>query len=253
MDYVISFEKRCEKYKYAIEKYPDVLLHEFQTAVNICNLQSSDTILNIPAACIPLEKYFQVQPIKYIEYDINPIFSKLMNIHTCTLDKIPLKNNEVDIIISLSGLHHTNIGERENFYKECMRILKDQNSKLIIGDVLKGSKEDIWLNTFVNKYNSSGHNGIFWNESDKLLLKKNGFQTTIRIEKYPWIFDSENSMVDFCKNLFGLDLATNEIIIEGINSYLQPYKKNNMVYIDWCLIYFISTKNQASFHLLNNI
>lgn len=244
MNYDKVFNKRGKFYKYAIEKYPEVLKHEFETAVDICSIKNTDIIINMLAACVPLDRYFKVQPQKYIEYDTNLNFAELMGIKYCTLYNIPESNISVDTIISLAGLHHSTQDERVEFYKECYRILKNNTGRLIIGDVIKNSKEAIWLNVFVNKYNSSGHNGIFWDEYDKNFINENGFNTRVEIRSYPWIFKSDASLLDFVKNLFCLDLASDAEIIAGIDKYLHPVRTNKQININWQLIYFISTKCQ---------
>lgn len=244
MDYNATFEKRGHLYKYAIETYPFVLTNEFQTTVDMCNIKSDDILLNIPAACVPLNRHFKTQPKKYIQYETNTPFAKLLCVEQCELDKIPEKSNTVDTIITLASLHHTTEAERHAFYNECNRILKPNTGKLIIGDVIKGSKQDNWLNIFVNKYNSAGHNGTFWNESDINLLHECGFEATTCIKSYSWTFESETKMIDFCKNLFGLDLASESDIKNGIETYLQPYKLDDKIHFDWSLIYFTATKLQ---------
>lgn len=246
MDYNITFEKRGHLYKYAIQKYPHVLDQEFQTAVDMCDIQPTDILLNIPAACVPLDKYFKVQPTKYIQYETNPPFAKLMEITSCDLDKIPESTNSVDKIVTLASLHHATEEEREAFYRECYRILTPTNGKLIIGDVIKHSKEDKWLNIFVNAYNSAGHNGNFWTELDIVPLNSIGFHTVTCIKTYQWVFESETKMVDFCKNLFGLDLASDTEIKNGIYEYLQPYtisSATSKLAFDWSLMYFTAIKS----------
>jgi SAM-dependent methyltransferase len=242
MDYDKTFEKRGSAYKYAIETYPHVLENEFKTAIEMCKVKSSDIILNIPAACIPLNKYFTVKPHKYIEYETNDNFATLLSVKTCKLNKIPEIDNSIDTVISLASLHHTNNTEREEFYSECYRVLKSDTGKLIIGDVIENSKESIWLNVFVNKYNSLGHKGNFWKESDKNILELKGYSVNMKYTEYTWNFNSENELVDFCKNLFGLDLASAEEILLGINTILDPETINGKIYVRWNLIYFIAIK-----------
>ena len=106
--------------------------------------------------------------------------------------------------------------------------------KLIIGDVHVGSREDKWLNEFVNRFN--GHNGKFWSEEDTRLMS--GFNVTTEMKHYPWAFASRNEMVDFCKHLFGLKNASHAEIDEGLQKYLMASDTE----FEWSLIYFIATK-----------
>lgn len=239
MNYTNSFENRANSYNYAINKYPTVLKNEFKTTIKLCNIKSTDIILNILAGGTPLNSYFTTKPYKYKEYEINSKF----NIELCTLDNIPERDNTIDTIITLASLHHMNNNERSMYYKECYRILKRNTGKLIIGDVIEGSNEAKWLNEFVNKYNSKGHIAQFFSNNDKKLFEENGFIVELEIKSYPWVFETEDILVDFCKNLFGLDLATYEQILDGIKVYLNPIYTANNILINWSLIYFISRKS----------
>ena len=103
--------------------------------------------------------------------------------------------------------------------------------------VLINSKQDKFLNTFVDCYNSSGHKGIFFDESEKYILEESGFRNIkIEIKEYNWYFNNTEEKIDFCKNLFGLDKASDEIILNGCNEILG---KDNF---QWKLIYFVCTK-----------
>lgn len=246
MDYNKTFDTRISKYNYAINTYPEVLEMEFKTAVDICKIKETDILLNILAGGIPLQNYFITKPFLYKEYELNSKF----NNNICLLDslsRIPENDNTIDTIITLTSLHHIINPELSNYYKECHRILKNQNGKFIIGDVLENSKEAKWLNEFVDKYNSNGHKGHFFSQDHKSIIQSHGFTTEVEIKTYPWKFENEDTLIDFIKNLFGLDLATTDEIYDGINNYLNPKKINNIIYIDWTLIYFISTKHPNSF------
>jgi len=248
MDYNKSFINRAKTYMYAMNTYPDCLQEEFLTALSILDPQANETIINIPAGGVFIEKYINLDKIKYKSYETNLDFSNLSDISYCEYINIPEQNESIDKIIVLANLHHSNNEERIEIYNEMNRILK-KNGKLIIGDVLKNSNQDRWLNIFVNEYNSNGHNGIFWNDpqindSDKKLLEKCGFNITSKIVNYKWTFDSKDIMIDFCKNLFGLDkIKDNNDLYNGLQKFLNPVKIYNDRYeFDWKLIYFIATK-----------
>lgn len=252
MDYNNTFIKRADAYTYAVETYQHVMDNEFKTAVEVSNIQSSDIVINIPAACVPIHKYFDIRPKSYIEYETNKSFAERVHIHHCSFFTIPEADTSIHKIISLASLHHMSVNERDTFYKECQRLLY-QGGQLIIGDVQDASKEAIWLNDFVNTYNSSGHNGLFWSEADRNLLEQNGFAVDIQLKTYPWVFDTKHAMVDFCTHLFGLDKATYEEVYNGIETYLQPKYINDKYFIEWHLLYFIATKRLDHVPIDSNI
>lgn len=233
-DYNISFNNRYKKFLYAQDKYPNVMIEEYQKALNICNLNENDIFLNIPADYKSFDKLLH-SSIKYIPVEINKNFSSLTNYKLCQdLSNLSFDNQSIDVILSLASLHHFSEEERKKFYKECLRLSK----KLVIGDVIENSLQDKWLNEFVNKNNSCGHKGIFFSEKDIKIIESIGFKVVVQIEKYKWNFINKEEMIDFCKNLFNLDLISDDEIYEGILKYLKPTNDNSF---DWELIYFICT------------
>lgn len=246
MDYDHIFTKRGNDYKYATEKYPEVLDNEFNTVIKMCQLEANQTMINIPAACVPLHEYITDmtnKKITYLAFETNPKFAELTNIPVAKLDNIPLANNTIDIIVSVASLHHSTDIERQNFYFEAKRILKP-TGRLIIADVIAGSQQDKWLNEFCNKYSSVGHKGKFWSKNDARLLESVGYNPTISIQEYTWDFPDQKSMLDYCRHLFGLDLINDDAqLLSGINEYLHPITNpdTGAISIPWQLIYFIST------------
>ncbi|MEX0597986.1 MAG: hypothetical protein WD512_15965, partial [Candidatus Paceibacterota bacterium] len=75
----------------------------------------------------------------------------------------------------------------------------------------------------------------------------------IQLKTYPWTFDTKDAMVDFCKNLFGLDKATDEEVSHGIETYLHPIYVADRYIIEWHLIYFIATKIIATVHPIGSL
>lgn len=240
MDYHSYFNKRVDSFLYAINKYENCLNEELKTAINNLNIKDNDILVNLGGGGINLDKFIDNKiKITYIPLEFNKEFSEKINIPYCNYYNIPLKDNSVDKIIIMALLHHFNDKERNKLYKECYRILK-KDGIFIICDVIKNSNQDIWLNTIVNKYNPLGHKGIFFNEKDDILIKNNNFNVDIKIEKYNWIFNNKDEMIDFMKNLFYLNIELDKLY-ELVKEILNYDDINNK--FDWKLIYFISTKN----------
>lgn len=242
MEYNTIFSKRAKSYEYATTKYQNSLKAEFETAVQMCDLSDNDKLVNIPGACVDLNPYINVNIGFYLPFETCPAFANLFGIPVCSLSKILLPSNYVNRVVSLTSLHHTTNDERLEFYKEVKRILVS-DGKLIIGDVRRNSNQDRWLNEFVNKYNSNGHLGRFWDDSDIALLNECGFSATTEIKKYAWKFDNQSDMIDCIKNLFGLDLASDKQILDGLVEFLDV--DLDLCNINWELIYFIAKVNQT--------
>ncbi len=248
MDYNQTFTKRAHSYAYALQMYPNALQREFEVAVEELDIQPKDILLNIPASCVSLSSYYTTKPHIVYEYETNTEFAELTNTPVCSFFNIPLPNESVSKIISLASLHHMSQEERPLFYKECYRILKP-GGELVIGDVQADSKQANWLNTFVHTYNSQGHKGLFWSESDSSLLQQAGFTTHLVERNYPWLFSSKDDMIDFTKHLFGLDLANPETIVHGLDEYLTVFKAKQFYGFMWKLLYFHCHKAPSSFSI----
>lgn len=233
MDYQEQFSKRCESYFLAMSKYPQALSEEFKIAVDSLTLKGDETVVNIPAGCVNLEKFLE-KTIHYKPFEINKHFAKQVGQEVCSLSNIPCESQSVDRVISVAGLHHASQDERKLFYQEVKRLLKPDGF-FVIADVEKGSNQDKWLNEFVHTYNSLGHQGRFWSKEDVDLLEEAGFTVELFEKSYTWNFANRAEMLDFSKDLFYLDKASPPIIEQALDDILSA----DNTCIPWKLLYFI--------------
>jgi SAM-dependent methyltransferase len=236
MDYKEQFSNRAASYVSAMTRCPDALAEEFVVAVNGLQLQGGETVVNIPAGCVNLERYVD-SSIQYFPFEVDETFAKHVQQPVCSLSAIPFESNSVDRVISVAGLHHSSDAERKEFYKEVHRILKP-NGLFLIADVEKGSCQDLWLNGFVDRYNRFGHKGNFWSKDDIGLLEESGFSVEMFKQEYAWRFQSQEEMLSFSKDLFYLDKANQETIQKGLQDILGADETK----IPWGLLYFTCRK-----------
>lgn len=232
MDYDLVFSKRAAEYNYATKRYPHVLVNELRTAAVMVDAKKGTCVVNVPGACVDISPYLHPEVI-YKPYETNATFAKIASVAHSVFGVIPEPDESVDKVVSLASLHHATDVERMVFYKEALRVLKPGGT-MIIGDVIAGSAQDSWLNTFVRHYN--GHDGKFWSSTDAAMM--HGFTVEVSIQSYRWDFNSMVEMVDFCRNLFGLDSASDKEIVDGLEKHLGA----NSSGFDWSLMYFIATK-----------
>lgn len=226
MEYEEAFFNRAQRYNYAVEKYKYVLDNEFKIAIDVLDLQFNDVLVNIPSGGIPLHKYID-KTLKVTYHGFEPLKDT-----SCSFTAIPLDDKSVDKIMCLSSFHHVQ-DQRVDTVNEFKRILKDGGT-LVIGDVIKGSLQDEWLNTFVHRYNSNGHIGDFLKPSDVTFMSQYGFEVEVSNQSYNWMFKSDKDAIDFMINLFGLDLIHDtDFLLQSMKSMLN-YR--NCI-IEWQLQY----------------
>jgi SAM-dependent methyltransferase len=153
--------------------------------------------------------------------------------------KLPFEDKSFDRVVIMAVLHHISVENREVLYKECIRILKP-GGRLVVSDVIKDSKQDYWLNTVVNKYNSIGHKGLFFDKSDEKLFKRVGFDVRSDVASYFWYFNNKAELEDFVTNLFGMDLANSVYDIVDQHLGLNVHGEEGFKF-EWKLMYFIAT------------
>ena len=160
--------------------------------------------------------------------------------YLCELDKLPLDTKSLDTIISLAGLHHAD--NKLQIFKEMYRVLK-KNGRLCIADVREGSSVDDFLNIFVDRYNASGHEGVFVNKDFYKQIEMAGFEIILKKPIcYSWDFSSKEAMAKYCKLLFGIDMANVDEVLDGIEQYLGYEEVDNRCHLNWELQFITCLK-----------
>jgi len=233
-DYQRIFIKRANDYHYAMQKFPDVRSYEFESLISTIDFSIIKTVLDIPSGGGYLKKYLP-KNIELISADFSEGFTN-ENIQLANPTQFSYSSNSFDLVLSLSGLHHLN--DVPKFVHECLRTLKE-NGSFIFSDVKKDSPVDFFLNEFVNKYNSLGHNGVFFTENsfnEFPLLQEKIIRT--QYNQYPFVFKDKSEMLCFFSFFFGLDKANENIIYDGIRDILGIKSTENGIEVDWGLIQF---------------
>jgi len=236
--YKTIFDKRALDYIKALNIFPEVRRDEFNSFIQLLQLKENENFLDAPCGTGICASFIN-ESIQYTGLDPCATFAdycKNCGLNTIQADmeqQIFAKDN-FDVIGSLAGVHH--ISDRKALYSEWYRILKP-GGRLILLDVEENSLPSIFLNNFVNQYNSMGHQGLFLNENDKTLLNMAGFKDIEYKEiESKWTALNKEAMCKFMRVLFTLDKLKNDILLgEELNKGFKTIETNLSYQIIWSL------------------
>ena len=159
-DYQIIFKKRAADYHYAMQQFPGVRKHEFSNLLSELNFENKIQLLDVPSGGGYLKNYAP-ENVVITSADFSEGFA-VDQIYHVSPKKLPFETASFDAVLSLSGIHH--LADVPQFMRECLRVIQTGGS-FVFADVKKGTPVAVFLNEFVNTYNSLGHKGNFFGES----------------------------------------------------------------------------------------
>ncbi len=240
------FSKRADAYQKAMELYPAARDREFQLAVETAQIKAGETICDAPSGGGYLRAYLPAGVHRYLAVETAADFTghcpmgRHDRIIRSPLDQIEIVDQSVDVCINLAGLHH--LENRSDFFNEVFRMLKP-GERFVIADVAENTGADRFLNQFVHNNSSMGHQCLFLNAHTAGEISACGFNIhSDEHINYPWSFEKIEDMGIYCKLLFGIDLATVETVIQGIEATLGFMAGSGNVNMAWSLRYIVAIR-----------
>ena len=238
--YAEIFNHSGASYHRAMELCPKARDEEFNAAFSLLQLNSGDRLLDVPAGGAYL-KQFLGDDIDYHGFDFSNGFVSNLEIKECSETQIPIEANSIDKVICLAAMHH--VQDKKGFVSELYRCLVS-GGLLLIADVIANSKEAIFLNGFVDHWNSLGHDGDFINfERDSALLKELGFKTQSMTKHYLWNFESEDKCYEYLRLLFSLDKQPSAPELTKAVGQLGVSEANSGFHLNWSLGFIVAYKS----------
>lgn len=237
--YTDIFAQRGPQYQEAMERWPAARDAEFAAIIADAELAPGLVLLDAPAGGGYLSRYI-APDVQVLELETTTGFhphatATRPQILCSSLDAVPLADACADRVVSVAGLHHA--PERSRIYREFARLLRP-GGIFALADVAAHSPTAAFLNEFVHRYCPMGHCGDFFGAELPGELQDAGFHIVAdRRMALHWRFDNCSDMVDFCRLLFGLDLADTPTVLAGITHYLGYEKHTNGIAMNWELRY----------------
>ena len=237
-NYTDLFQQRGRQYHQAMRRYPVAREQEFRQLLAGIPLQAGMSIADVPAGGAYLRSYLPPD-ILYRTHEPCVTFSDQNTDHqghtADALLPLPWQARSLDAAVSLAGIHH--IADKRPLFTELARVVRPAGT-LVISDVAAGSAVAAFLDDYVGRYNSTGHEGVYLDSSTCHELEASGWQVVhSAVNTFHWVFDSEPDMADFCHLLFDIRGASGTMTLAEIDKRLGMSRlPDGRVAMNWSLM-----------------
>ena len=229
MEYSDVFRHRGQAYDLAMNTYPNAMDKEFYSLFSRLPIRNNEIILDVPSLGGYLKKYC-LEDTTVLSLDFSQSINNIPIVSAYEKWNIP----DVDRIVCSASIHHI---QNLHLFLENMSSHLKKGGFLHIADVSLNSNISIFLDEFVGKYTSTGeHKGLYYNWNNIEFPNSLSVLSITDIE-CPWIFNSKEDMVNFCKLLFGLQNISDEDLLNGLAKYVGYTNVNNNIHLNWHLTY----------------
>jgi len=235
-DYSSIFAVRAAQYHLAMRTHPHARDGEFRALLDDLPAGAVD-VLDVPSGGGYLDAYLPAGTrLRACDFSVG---FAAEGAALASPEQLPFADESFDAVLSLTGLHHVPMLRQDAFLAECRRVLRP-GGRVLVGEVLAGSPVDGFLNGFVHRHNSQGHEGVFFDAGFIPRLQAADFgEVAMHLRHYPWRFDDEAAMRFYCRNLFGIDRADDDTLSAGLAEHLA-YRigPEGAVELPWQLVFF---------------
>lgn len=243
-NYEEVFELRGSRYDKAMREHPNARSEEFEQIISRACLKGKETVADVPAGGGYLKAYL---PDNCLWLGHEPCSSFTGHANTTALNNklLPLtwENGSVDVALSLAGVHH--LEDKRPLFAEIHRVVKRKGC-FVLSDVAGHSPVAHFLDDYVGKYNSTGHNGMFLHDDTLIELSETGWNiNTSEQVKFYWKFVDLEEMEVFCNDLFDINKSETGQTTKAIKKYLSVKElSNGYVGMNWSLRTIVAEKRK---------
>lgn len=216
-DYRERFDERGAGYDDAMAHWPTARDEEFAFALGLTELRSGSRVLDVPAGGGYLADHLPVG-VRYQALEVASSFAERCRGRGLAVIEGDLLGSSLpaasfDVVMSVAGLHHE--PDLAAVLTQWRRLLRP-GGHVVVVDVAEGSAMAAFLDGFVGRHNTVGHEGVFLGTDIDVTAKGAGYIDAAVIDgEYHWWFDDERSLGHYCKALFGLTGPTWEHVVDA--------------------------------------
>jgi SAM-dependent methyltransferase len=219
------FSLRGAAHDEAFRRFPETSRNEVLAVLGLADPKPGESLVDLPSAGGYLSTYVQTPDLRVVAIDPSPVLHALcrqkqgLESYLAPMDALPLPTGSIDIVVCLAGLHHE--PHLDQVFTEIHRVLRPGSGRLAIAEVVEGSPPGRFLNGFVHRHNSLGHEGTFLDDAFVARLPRAGFRIARNEDAhYHWTFDRREDIGVCLQLMMGIDQATPEQVIEAVASEL---------------------------------
>lgn len=235
-EYADIFTQRGHLYNAAMASAKTARDLEFRQLFYRHPCVAGERIIDAPSGGAYLQNFLQrTQPelaVEMMNLEFTHGFSDKPNI-VDPYGAWPISPQWADRAICLAASHHVKSLEEllNNFCKHTR-----SGGFIHVADVETNGGIAELLDGFVNEHTSTGHRGIYrsfhefkwpsWMEIE-----------CVEIRPCPWVFCSEETMLDFCLKLFGVHQSAKPKLYNTLDTLVGITTQSNHVALEWQLVY----------------
>ncbi len=243
-NYEDIFNARGDSYVDAHRLAPDARNLEADVILERLRLGDSRSLIDMPAGggflADEIDRRYSQEAAGLDVLSVEPSPGFAARIHPRHRSRIaPLSDTGLtdgcaDRISSLAGLHH--IEDKQAIFAEMARIL-GAGGLLVVADVGLDESNAVFLNDTVDRYSETGHKGLFFAPGELASLARLAGLKVIEetLESYHWTFPSRSVLVHYCRELFGLEKASLDVVEDEIERTIGIVSDDSGASLPWSL------------------